>query len=132
MDEDGLVLRFDRSGPQLVAHLIGDLDFSSAGRLVVDVMGARGQATEVVLDASALHFSDAAGVHALMVIARELADAGCEVVIRQPSDRLMLIIELTSLRDIVDLRSPVDPEPTPEVPSTAATSASDDQERTEH
>lgn len=132
MSSDGLELTFERAGSQLVVHLEGDLDVASAPRLVDDVLRTRDDETEVVVDASALHFSDAAGVHALMVIARRLADAGCETVIRQPTDRLLLIIDLTDLRTVVDLRPTADvPEPENEVRSAAAV-APDDQPPTQH
>lgn len=87
-------------GAEATISVAGELDVSTAGRLVACVRDAlESQPRSISVDASALEFSDSSGLAALLR-ARGLAhDAGVAFRISAPSDKLRRLVEVSGTGD---------------------------------
>jgi anti-sigma B factor antagonist len=100
-----LTVSVERDGagdvPGAVVLVAGELDIGTAAPLrdaLLD-LGDRG-ATPIVVDLAGVDFIDSSGV-SLLVEAKQRADAaGKELVLRQPTPRVMRVLEVTGLVDL--------------------------------
>ena len=94
-----LSISVDRQPSQLVVHLSGEVDASNAESLV-DVLAAEGD-RDIVVDAENVTFMDSSGVRALLVSRNNAAGSGLHLALRNPSDRVLRVLEITGLTELM-------------------------------
>jgi anti-sigma B factor antagonist len=95
-----LSLTTKRSGSRAVVHVKGDLDAFSAPSLEAEVAHlVAGNTRDVVFDLSATGFLDSSGLRALLVAERSVLDTGGTITLRDPSEPVQRLLEITGLSD---------------------------------
>ena len=86
-------------GARIVVHLQGELDSYAAERFRESFPSApeRVGGRHVVVDLEALAFVDSSGLGALVVACRQVRDAGGVFSMRNPSQKLVKLLEITGL-----------------------------------
>ncbi len=91
----------------LVITLIGSLDLASRGELIAaatDVLkSAAGH--KLSLDLAGLTFIDSTGIGAIVETAGMAADNGCAFALRDPSARVLRVLQLTGLAELWPVES---------------------------
>ena len=97
---DALTIDVREEDGNAVIRLVGDLDMASVdqARAAIDAALA-GQPRRVVLDASALDYTDSSGIALLVQVTRRTR----QVQVRNPSPVVRQLIELTGLSEILDI-----------------------------
>lgn len=91
-----LTVEFDRSGGNLVAYLVGELDLATSAVLTEEVISHVDQHTRrVVLDLAMLNFCDCVGLRVLMSLDHYLETYGVTVVLRDPCRSFRRMLEVT-------------------------------------
>lgn len=82
-------------------ELVGALDLSSRDELTSAAAKAfeSGNLSAVVLDLSAITFIDSTGIGAIVQIAGDASDVGARFALRQPSPRVIRILQIAGLED---------------------------------
>jgi len=95
-----LVLTTDREGDRAVLIVRGELDAYSApaieeqiGRLIAD------DVVEVVLDLAQTGFLDSSGLRAILTAQRRLSENHGRLRLREPSDAVKRLLEITGLTE---------------------------------
>ncbi|MCU1452685.1 MAG: anti-sigma-factor antagonist [Acidimicrobiales bacterium] len=87
-----------RDGGELVVRLRGDIDALRAPRVQTVLDGLIDGAVEkVVFDAAEIDFMDSSGVRVLVITEQRLAAVGGSVVVRNASEILVRLLEVTAL-----------------------------------
>jgi stage II sporulation protein AA (anti-sigma F factor antagonist) len=97
-----LTVEVFRSGPEVVAHLRGEVDVTTVGELRDAVEPFLGPSQTVVLDLHDVTFADSSLLNVLVQARGTLTDAGGTLLLRNPSviaRRLLTVMELTDLVD---------------------------------
>lgn len=100
-DHDGadgaLVVDVVDGAPTGSLRLVGELDAATGDRLLDAGRAAlAGGATDLRLDLGALRFCDSAGLRSLVLLSREVDGP---LVLEQPSEMFVRLLEVTGLRD---------------------------------
>lgn len=92
---------------RVVLTVSGALDLASRDQLLVAGAEAlnRDHAKALVLDLAQVSFIDSSGIGALVQLAGDAADVGRAFVIRNPSDRVRRILQITGLLDTWTIES---------------------------
>jgi anti-sigma B factor antagonist len=95
---DGLsVVRAGDDG-RTVLVVRGELDFATAGRLRAELLDVtRDGNGPVAVDLSGVGFIDSTGVSLLVQSKRRLGDAGRDLVLRAPSERVRRVLDISGL-----------------------------------
>ena len=96
-------IHVDTSGDDIVIRVEGDVDLINEEDLERVLSQACGESRRVVLDASLVGFVGSAAIRVLILTQRVCTDHGADFVIRQPSDRLVRLLEISELLDTFDL-----------------------------
>jgi anti-sigma B factor antagonist len=95
-----LVLSTDRDGDRVVLHVQGELDAYTAPGLEEHIAGLLGDGvTDLVLDLSPTGFLDSSGLRALLTVHRRLEAADGRLALRDPSEPVLRLLEITGLRE---------------------------------
>ena len=94
-----LEVRVLSAGQESVVVLAGELDIATATLVAHEIAPLVAEATELVIDVSALSFADATGLSALYGPARELRARGGRLVLRHPTRMVRKVIDLLRLEE---------------------------------
>lgn len=99
-ERDALTIDAREEDAGVIIRMAGDLDMASVdkARAVIDTALA-GQPRRVILDASALAYTDSSGIALLVQVTRRAQ----QVQVRNPSPVVRQLIELTGLSQILDI-----------------------------
>jgi len=97
-------------GDRVIVILNGELDVASITILIDSIlidcfMGIASAVEEVVLDFAGLDFIDGSGLHAIAVIAQQVAAYGGSVSICSPRPQIQRLFELVDFKQIVTIES---------------------------
>jgi anti-anti-sigma factor len=96
-------MHVDTSGDDIVVRVVGDIDLINEAELERVLTGACGDRRRVVLDASLVGFVGSAALRILILTRRVCTDHGADFVIRQPSDQLVRLLEISELLGTFDI-----------------------------
>ena len=96
-------IHIDTSGDDIVVRVVGDVDLINELHLEHVLSEACRDGRRVVLDASLVGFVGSAAIRILILSQRVCTDHGAAFVIRQPSERLVRLLELSELLDTFEL-----------------------------
>jgi anti-sigma B factor antagonist len=106
-DSSPLDIAIVRAASVVTVNVAGDLDIAT-GRSLADQVGAvmaDGPPGELILNVAELRFCDSAGINALVRL-RKLADQhGWRFAMVHPQSQVRRVLELTGLRDYLNLES---------------------------
>ena len=96
-------LRLDQPSDSTIA-VSGELDMASAPQLAaaIEQIAGRGQ-NDIVLDLSELRFCDSSGLSVFVQAHRDLRAAGGGLTLRNPSERLLMLLATTKLDDELNI-----------------------------
>jgi anti-sigma B factor antagonist len=95
-----LVLTTDRNGDQAVVTVQGELDAYTAPGLEDHISALLSEdVTGLVLDLSQTGFLDSSGLRALLTIHRRLESSSGHLELRDSSEPVLRLLEITGLRD---------------------------------
>jgi anti-sigma B factor antagonist len=94
-------LEYIHEGPTTTLRLVGELDISNTQDLrdCFTALAKAGQ-ERIIVDLSELDFIDSMGIGALVGGLKRFRSAGGEFVLRDPSSRVLKVIELTGLDQV--------------------------------
>ena len=95
-----LVLSTDRTGDRAVVTVQGELDAYTAPGLEDHIGGLLGEhVSELVLDLAQTGFLDSSGLRALLTVHRRLEASDGRLELREPSEPVLRLLEITGLRE---------------------------------
>jgi anti-sigma B factor antagonist len=95
-----LVLTTDRNGNQAVLTVQGELDAYTAPGLEDHITSLLGDnVADLVLDLSQTGFLDSSGLRALLTVHRRLEATGGRLELRNASEPVLRLLEITGLRE---------------------------------
>jgi anti-sigma B factor antagonist len=95
-----LVLTTDRNGDQAVLTVQGELDAYTAPGLEDHIAGLLNEnVSDLVLDLAQTGFLDSSGLRALLTVHRRLEAAGGRLELRDASEPVVRLLEITGLRE---------------------------------
>jgi anti-sigma B factor antagonist len=100
--EQDLSVQVAEEGGRTVAHIAGEIDITSIGRLRDAIEPYLGPRQIVVLDLSEVTFMDSQMLHLLVQARTKLTEDGGSLVLRNPSEvarRLLTVAEMSDLLD---------------------------------
>lgn len=92
-----LAVALDASGPAIAVALRGELDEGTAPTLVSEVGAAVEPGRDLVVDLGGLGFCGSAGLSALILVERRVADAGGAMRLTDASPFLIELLEMAGL-----------------------------------
>jgi anti-sigma B factor antagonist len=96
-------------GPATVLAVRGDIDISTAPRLLEELAALDGQAREtVILDLTAVSFLDSSALGALVGAQKEIAAAGGRLSVVCSDPKVLRIFSITRLTEVIDVVNSVD------------------------
>ena len=96
-----LAVRVTSSGDSIVVHLDGDLDLLTVGRVRHDLAPLMADGAHLVLDLARVSFIDSAGIGLLLSTRSALLKRGGRLEIRNPSNVVRRIFDVTGLIDLL-------------------------------
>ncbi len=99
-----LTIVLEPSGEIVEASLRGELDESTAPKLVDRIEAAVEPGQDLVIDASGLTFCGSAGLSALILIERQVSGAGGSLAIDRPTPFLVQLLEMAGLDGLITSR----------------------------
>jgi anti-sigma B factor antagonist len=87
--------------PNLVFHLKGVLDMSTAGIFRESVETHLSAGGQVVIDLSAVTFCDSTGLGAIVGLYRAAGAVGCSLLLRAPQRRVAAVLAMTGVDQVV-------------------------------
>ena len=97
MDLGALSITVTESGPTLVVHLDGELDFATAPGLSETLDSVRGSRDRVILDVTDLRFIDSTGLRLVVVEHEHSSMDGFEFVIAGPNATILRTLRISGL-----------------------------------
>jgi anti-sigma B factor antagonist len=95
-----LVLTTDRTGDEVVLTVQGELDAYTAPGLEDHISGLLGDGVDsLVLDLAQTGFLDSSGLRALLTVHRRLEANGGRLELRDASEPVLRLLEITGLRE---------------------------------
>lgn len=93
------------AGPTTTLVLTGDLDPATAPKLGAAVAAATADASvqRVVLDLGGVNFLDSSGLRVFVTAREALADRGGDLVLRNASDNIRRLLDITGLGEVIDI-----------------------------
>lgn len=93
-----------RRGDDPVLKLTGELDIATASHVIDATRRAlRRQPARVLIDLSAIDFLDLTGARTLIHCRRMAAGKDCAVVLTEPSEAVLHLLDLTGLRAVFEI-----------------------------
>lgn len=86
----------------------GEIDISTAGSFEAALQGAMAASGQVVVDLSGVRFMDSTGLGVLMRAHKHQDDAGAQLRIAAPTERIVRILDVTQLATIFSIYPSVD------------------------
>ena len=106
MDIPAFDLVTSRTDDAAVVTVIGELDLSTAPRLLEVLAGLAGNGTiDVTLDLAQMAFIDSTGVSVFVSGLKCLRETGGDLALRSPSASAMKVLEITGLTSLFSIRS---------------------------
>lgn len=104
--EGPLGMTIGTDGDETVVHLVGELDFNSAGP-VLDRLAelVEGGAATIVLDLGALTFCDSAGCSVFLRSHRAAQTLGARLVLRNPLKNVELVLRTLSFDQLLEIET---------------------------
>ncbi len=88
-----------REAGEVVVHLVGEIDVSTASKLATSVGGLLAEGSgRVVLDMGGVTFCDSQGLGTLVVLSRRARMMGTALVLVNVGDFLLRVLDITGLR----------------------------------
>ncbi len=106
MERPELTITVERDPAEVVVHLAGEIDVSTASRVaatVADVIQTEAP-PRVVLDMAGITFCDSQGLGTLVVLSRRARLAGSVLILTNVGDFLLRVLDITGLRSALMLR----------------------------
>lgn len=100
----------DRDGTTATLRVTGELELVQGDRLEAATQRMIGEVEHFVVDLSGVTFMDSSGLGALIAINQAVGEAGASVVLRQPTEAVTRILEMTATASAFTIQ------PTDEVP----------------
>jgi len=106
MDGFALAVRVETSTHESVAFVSGELDVSGAKHLrdalerLEHPSAEDDSAGRVVLDLSGCSFMDSSGLSAIIGLHKRLSQAGVELVVRQPIEKVFRVLDMTGMTSV--------------------------------
>lgn len=95
---DGIDLRVERNGEAATVAVSGEIDLTSAPRLDDEVTELIEDATmNLEIDLASVSFMDSTGLRVLLKASKLLTSAGGSLVLRDPSDPVRRLLEVSGL-----------------------------------
>jgi anti-sigma B factor antagonist len=95
-----LIITTEREGARAVLGVQGELDAYTAPALEERIGVLLGEGvSDLVLDLSQTGFLDSSGLRALLTVHRRLEGSNGELNLRDPSEPVLRLLEITGLRD---------------------------------
>src|SRR5690242_18260828 len=95
-----LVIGTERDGGHAVLSIQGELDAYTAPGLEAHIASLLGEGvSDLALDLSQTGFLDSSGLRALLTVHRRLESAGGELTLRNASEPVVRLLEITGLRE---------------------------------
>lgn len=97
-------LLVDSADGRAVVRVTGELDLQTAPQLESRLLELAGQGTgHVTVDMAETDFIDSTGLHALIVVVRELRERGGDLVVRTPSPNASRLLQLSGFDSVVEV-----------------------------
>ncbi len=89
----------ERQGPQLVACIHGETTASLISDMKVKILAGMDDPNlqAVILDLSHVMFIDSMGINLLVTLSNRMKDAGKQLMLKNPSDRVSKVLKLVQL-----------------------------------
>lgn len=91
------------SDTHIHAVLSGEVDADNCAEMGLSLMQSGASAAELALDVSSLAFIDSSGISELLRVREAMAEAGGSMVLRNPTDNVRRVLEITGLTDTFGL-----------------------------
>ncbi len=96
-----LTIEIGSTASAVVATVRGELDQSTAPKLISRVQGSIEPGQDLVIDAGGLTFCGSAGLSALIVIERSVTGSGGSLAVVRPTPFLVQLLEMAGLDGLV-------------------------------
>lgn len=109
MTGNGIELSISEQGAQAVVSVVGEIDLTSAPRLDEEVTGLiEGSAKELVIELGGVSFMDSTGLRVLLKASKLLGSNGGTLVLRDPSEPVRRLLEVSGLNTHFEIAQPAD------------------------
>jgi anti-sigma B factor antagonist len=93
-----------RRGHDIVIKLAGELDIATCSGVIDATRRAlRSHPARILIDLSAIDFLDLTGLRTLIHCRRLASGKDCAVILTEPSDKVVHLLELTGLRAVFEI-----------------------------
>ena len=101
---DGIELAVDRGSDTATLRVSGEIDLTSAPKLEEEIQSLIEQSVSTLtLDLSSVAFMDSTGLRVLLKATKLLESSGGKVVLRQPSEPVRRLLEVSGLEGHFEL-----------------------------
>jgi anti-anti-sigma factor len=96
--------KVDRHGPWVIVRPAGEIDLSVADEFRATVLDALEQAGRVAIDFSELTFLDSSGLSVIAIALKQTQNDGGQLILVGLTERVRLVLEITGMTKILDIR----------------------------
>jgi len=101
---EGIEVNVERNGETATLRVGGEIDLTSAPRLDDEIESLIGQSVKrLTLDLSTVAFMDSTGLRVLLKASKVLEGSGGKIFLRQPSEPVRRLLEVSGLEAHFDL-----------------------------